>query len=722
MSEPDERKNLLGAGQSGTGGYSAPSTSPGVSTMGLGQPVTGVMPRHLSLLPNQAPPLTDVLGGRRPSLHQMSEMADKADKHKGSLGQMSDYAQPTGAGMKAKSYSVNADGSVSYLTPRQMGRKEMYSMVPFAAVFGLQKKERSLSQAWSSYAADLDTLEADQGEWHTNKKHLTEEERERRRSSANLLMLEELEMESVMVTTPLIFAVIVASASQFVVGYNTGVMNAAEAVVFPGHTTTAWSLAVSAFAVGAPFGAILAGNLAESRGRRGAMLINTWLLLLGGLLQTVALDMFTITAARMIIGLASGSSSVLTPIYLGEMAPPTLRGTLGTITQFALVIGILASDILAFPWGNESDWRYLFAMTPLICAAQLLMSPFLLESPRWLLGNDSSSRKARFIIKKLRGLQYDHEVEIEVDHYLAACHAQKPTNAVDGDHFNSKSGVLEMFADRKIRLLVVSAIVLHMGQQLCGVNAVFYYSNMFFEGVIDNPLVATTIVGAVNVVATYAAMLLMDSTGRRTLILWSSGGMFFSCIFIVLSLLGYFGNMAALVAVNAYIIFFEIGMGPIPWLIVAEMFDAKYVAIAMSVSCQINWFCNFIIGLIFPYMNEYLGAYSFGPFALILLGVFVFAYVWLPETQGTTPEELQAELIKRNASVVYHNLNVEAHHNPIDAEWRLAMEQIKKEEQSAMQTGQYNYGFQSIPNPEAVQTSGRVFEPPNNWQSSMGGK
>lgn len=100
----------------------------------------------------------------------------------------------------------------------------------------------------------------------------------------------------------------------------------------------------------------------------------------------------------------------------------------------------------------------------------------------------------------------------------------------------------------------------------------FYYSGIFFNGVIEDPLVGTTIIGAVNVAATYVALLLMDRCGRRTLIMWSAAGMFASCIVIVLALLGYFSKMVALGAVASYVSFFEIGLGPIPWLIVAEMF------------------------------------------------------------------------------------------------------------------------------------------------------
>jgi SP family facilitated glucose transporter-like MFS transporter 3 len=480
----------------------------------------------------------------------------------------------------------------------------------------------------------------------------------------------------------LVFAIIVAAASQFLVGYNTGVMNAPEKVVFPGHSTGLWSLAVAAFAVGGPFGAIVGGKMADSRGRRGALLICTWTFLLGGLLQTCAPDMYTIILSRFIIGFASGYSSVLVPIYLGELAPPTLRGMLGTLTQFAMVIGILVADMLAFPFATEDSWRVLFSVTLIVAVVQLLCSPFLLESPRWLLNRDPNSLRARYIIKRLRGLRYDHEVEAEVGNFVIGGAAQKQESPSQG------TVLKEMISHRKLRMLLVSCLVLQMAQQLCGINAVFYYSTSFFEGVIDNPLVGTTIVGAVNVLATYVALLLMDSCGRKSLILWSSGGMFIACVMIVLSLLGFFSNIMALVAVNVYVCFFEIGLGPIPWLIVAEMFEGKYVAVAMSICSQLNWACNFIIGLIFPYMNEYLGAYSFGPFAVVLALTFVFALTILPETQGSTPQELISEMTSRNSRSMVYEVN-EEDVGAIDLEWRKAMEQLMQEEQSQMQQGTY---------------------------------
>ena len=114
-------------------------------------------------------------------------------------------------------------------------------------------------------------------------------------------------------------------------------------------------------------------------------------------------------------------------------------------------------------------------------------------------------------------------------------------------------------------------------------------------------------------------------------------------VVLVFSLLGYLSNMIALCAVNLYVIFFELGLGPIPWLLVPELF-AKHVALAMSTATQINWVFNFVVGLVYPTMQEVLGPYSFGPFAGFLLITLLYTVFFLPETRGKTPTELYAEL------------------------------------------------------------------------------
>lgn len=511
---------------------------------------------------------------------------------------------------------MGGDNKPSMLNPvLSSGRRALYGTLPFVAAFGMQHRECEIRKVLSSVA--LSECGNDEYE-HAE-------------------LLAEVDVDEIIVTFPLIMASLVAIISQFLIGYNTGVMNAPAEVVFPGHTTWEWSFAVSSFAVGGPFGALIGGYLTNSQGRRGTMMINIWIFFIGGVLMTLAPSVYWLIPARLIVGFASGLASVVVPVYLGEIAPPTLRGTLGTLTQFSMVIGILMTDMLAFPLANPSGWRWLFSITPLLCLVQLAVSPFLLESPRWLLGRDEKSPEARITIKRMRGFRYDSDVEEEVQHFLFA--AAKHKTSRDSAHSSGAMYDL-LFKQRDLRVLVISSVVLQMAQQLCGINAVFYYSNTFFKGIIGDPLVGTTLVAFVNVVATYVALILMDSTARRTLLLWSTGGMIASTVVITAALLGLTYSSVALLGVMAFVSFFEIGLGPIPWLYVAETFDAKYVATAMSIACMINWACNFLVGLCFPFISEALGPWSFVPFGLVLVATLIFTTVYLPETHGRSVEEI----------------------------------------------------------------------------------
>ncbi|CAM9761322.1 unnamed protein product [Choristocarpus tenellus] len=199
---------------------------------------------------------------------------------------------------------------------------------------------------------------------------------------------------------------------------------------------------------------------------------------------------------------------------------------------------------------------------------------------------------------------------------------------------------MDLLTDKSVRILVLSFVVLHMAQQLSGINAIFYYSNSFFAGVIDNPLVGTTLVGAVNVLATYIALFLMDRTKRVTLLLLSMGGMLVCAALVTFALMEILPSSIAVLGVMGFVSFFEIGLGPITWLIVAEMFDAKYVSTAMSVASQINWASNFIVGLSWPWMAVTLGEFSFLPFGAVLLFTFVFTWRYMPETAGKSIAEL----------------------------------------------------------------------------------
>ena len=200
-----------------------------------------------------------------------------------------------------------------------MGRQELYNDLPFVAVPGMQRKERNLSVAFSAFAANIDTLEQDQFLQATTGKGMTAKEKEQRASRMSVLLLGELEADAGVVTTPLIFTVAIACMLQFNFGYNISVMSPPEPFVFPGHSTGSWSAATAAFCAGAPFGAALAAKWADGMGRRGAMITTTWIFIIGGLIQALAPSMLVVTLGRLVIGVASGASNVLVPIYLGEL-------------------------------------------------------------------------------------------------------------------------------------------------------------------------------------------------------------------------------------------------------------------------------------------------------------------------------------------------------------------------------------------------------------------
>jgi SP family facilitated glucose transporter-like MFS transporter 3 len=516
-----------------------------------------------------------------------------------------------------------SDGTLAIYTPTAMGRTELYTEIPFTAIHGMQTREREVCEVIGAYAEGLDICQKDVGVSEDEKSLRAEKCKSFAKGNA-----------SGAITAPLIIATVAAATSQFLVGYNIVILNTLEKYVFPGHSVGAWSLAVSALAIGAPIGAIFGGKLSDGYGRRMTLLLDAFAFLIGGIMQTFAPSLAIITLARFVIGLASGVATVLVPIYLGELAPPNLRGTLGTINQFACVTGILVADLLSFQFATADGWRSLFSLTIFVAVGQLIIAPFVVESPRWLLQQDPDDEHAKQILKNLRGCQQDEEVEAELRTYILSANAQ-------GQGRKSDFAMLsEMMSHKRVRLLFLCSISLHMIQQLCGINAVLYYSTSFFEGVIEKPLVGTTLIGAVNVLFTYVALLLMDSCRRKSLILWSIGGMFFACLTVILSQMGLVGSSTALIAVNAYVAFYEIGIGPIPWLIIAEMFEAKYVPMTMSICSQLNWIVNYFVALVFPTMSGALGQYTFVPFGVVLVVSFFFTWKVLPETQGKTPAEM----------------------------------------------------------------------------------
>ncbi|KAG9404399.1 hypothetical protein AC1031_004604 [Aphanomyces cochlioides] len=208
-------------------------------------------------------------------------------------------------------------------------------------------------------------------------------------------------------TVPLLLSCCVALVSAFQFGFNTGVTGALNSdLIFPDAEKSAsqrsleWSICVSIFAVGGPIGSLFAGQLSQTYGRKRALIIDSFLFILAGALMAFANNIYWLMAGRFIVGFAAGTVSVVVPLYLGELAPPNLRGALGTGYQFGVVLGILAADLLAFGFSDISEgfshpgWRFMFGFTAIPALLQLALASFLTESPRWLLTQNKPKEAA----------------------------------------------------------------------------------------------------------------------------------------------------------------------------------------------------------------------------------------------------------------------------------------------------------------------------------------
>jgi len=282
-------------------------------------------------------------------------------------------------------------------------------------------------------------------------------------------------------------------------------------------------------------------------------------------------------------------------MMLSEISPTAIRGSIGTLTQLACVLGILASILWALPYCSNDKWRIIFLPISAMAAFGMVASPFCLpESPQWLLLNRYETRgeEARNTMRLFRKESPNGMEEIEME-VLELLGENRDTNATDANselpmfrHMATNSIAPEPISgdeeevqepspndtsfgayakDPRNRVALMSSVLFPVAQQLSGINAVFYYSTSFFEGVIANPQTGTIIAFSVNVVATLVALALMDRLGRKTLLSWSAGGMFVCCVVLTFSLLGMLPGYVTVVAVMLYISFFEMGLGCIPF-------------------------------------------------------------------------------------------------------------------------------------------------------------
>nr|XP_037844254.1 solute carrier family 2, facilitated glucose transporter member 3-like isoform X2 [Chlorocebus sabaeus]XP_037844255.1 solute carrier family 2, facilitated glucose transporter member 3-like isoform X2 [Chlorocebus sabaeus] len=456
------------------------------------------------------------------------------------------------------------------------------------------------------------------------------------------------------VTPALIFAITVATIGSFQFGYNTGVINAPERIikefinksliekanVLPSEVllTSLWSLSVAIFSVGGMIGSFSVGLFVNRFGRRNSMLIVNLLAVAGGCLMglcKIAESVEMLILGRLVIGLFCGLCTGFVPMYIGEISPTALRGAFGTLNQLGIVIGILVAQIfgLEFILGSEELWPMLLGFTILPAILQSATLPCCPESPRFLLINRKEEENAKRILQWLWGTQdVSQDIQEMKDESVRMSQEKQVT-------------VLELFRVSSYRQPIIISIVLQLSQQLSGINAVFYYSTGIFKDAgVEEPIYATIGAGVVNTVFTVVSLFLVETAGRRTLHMIGLGGMAVCSTLMTVSLLlkdNYNGmSFVCIGAILVFVAFFEIGPGPIPWFIVAELFSQGPRPAAMAVAGCSNWTSNFLVGLLFPSAAHYLGAYVFIIFTGFLITFLIFTFFKVPETRGRTFEDI----------------------------------------------------------------------------------
>jgi SP family arabinose:H+ symporter-like MFS transporter len=429
---------------------------------------------------------------------------------------------------------------------------------------------------------------------------------------------------------------IVAALGGLLFGFDTAVISGTINFIQPyfklSEAGLGWT--VSSLLFGCVAGVFFAGKAGDYYGRKRVLMLAAILFIVSAVGSASAESLALFLVARILGGIAVGVASILSPMYIAELAPAKYRGTLVSLNQLAIVIGILIaffSNYLLVGTG-ENNWRWML----LVMAAPAILLFFSLfvvpESPRWLVARNKND-EALEVLKKTSGLASAESELAEIMQTLK--NHEEPAFA-------------ELLAP-KVRPLLFIGIILAVFQQITGINTIMYYAPKIFASVgqsNDSALLQTILIGGTNLVFTLVAMLLIDRFGRKLLIVTGSAGMML--MLSGLSLL-FFTNQTSgvlvLVCILGYIAFFAASLGPALWVVAAELFPNRLRSKGMSIAIISLWIACIVVTIGFPVMLEKLsGGITFLVFALICLANLLYVLKYVPETKGKTLEELEREL------------------------------------------------------------------------------
>lgn len=430
---------------------------------------------------------------------------------------------------------------------------------------------------------------------------------------------------------------IVASLGGLLSGYDTGVISGAllfinETWILP---DTLQGFLVSSVLIGAVIGAATNGILADIFGRKKIILVTALIFILGSVMCAFAPNVYILIISRIFVGFAVGIVNFVVPLYLSEISPKNLRGTLVSLYQWAITSGILFSYFINAAFAQAVyNWRWmLFAgVLPglILFVGMCLMS----DTPRWLVSKNRED-EAKYVFKKI---EPDIDAEKEIQDIKTTLNSE-----IKEKKFVFKKWMLMPF---------VVGIGIMFAQICTGINTIIYYAPTIFKtaGFDSNltAIYATTGIGVVNFIMTIVAVFFTDKIGRKPLLYFGLTGVMLSLFalgtsFAFANVLGSSLKWVAVGSLITYIICFAMSLGPIGWILVSEVFPLKIRGIAMSICTVSNFAFNFFVVGSFPILLHRIGgAWTFWMFGAVSFLCIIFVYFFIPETKGISLEQIES--------------------------------------------------------------------------------
>jgi SP family sugar porter-like MFS transporter len=404
--------------------------------------------------------------------------------------------------------------------------------------------------------------------------------------------------------------------------------------------------AMSCALVGCLLGSIASGILSDRFGRKRMLILAGFTFAISSLGTGLAHSFPEFVAWRIAGGLGIGLASILSPMYIAEVAPAELRGKLVAMNQLAIVIGIVMAQVMNWligkplppnatwieisqSWDGQFGWRWMFAITAIPATLFIVAMFFAPESPRWLAGKGQRARSER-ILADIGGETYSTRVFAEIEETLRRG-APEP-------------GLRELL-NRRYARPVLLGIGLAVLQQWCGINVIFNYAQEVFTAAgynLSSMLFNIMVTGFVTLIFTVAAIATVDGLGRRLLMLAGCGGL--ALLYLGVGAAYYFHvhGFVILLLVAAAIACYSMTLAPVTWVLLSEIFPNKIRSVGMSVATTFLWSACFLLTYTFPILNQSLGsARIFWLYALICLIGFAMIFKWVPETKGRTLEAIE---------------------------------------------------------------------------------